>query len=435
MLKTNNVNISDTKKSIHWVTKSFLIVFSIVLLEGALRKWLNVPTIPLMGLRDLVVIFSIVYGLKYFNFRAFPEVFLLVWTFTIVILALSQNIVGLIPVPVVVIGIRSWLLYFWFALLCFRVFTKQDLVVIIKFLILTIIPMAILATIQQLSPVDAFINKQPPGAVGEIFTVVAGIVRPTATFTFTIGYSNYLSMIGPFIFWLISGGERFIENYTLKLIIVGSYFLGVIVSGSRGTLAMGLIMIIAWFITKIITKKLNISTKTVFLMPLIIGIGIYFLAPIVERATDANLSRIETASESENGTKRLINTFVVSNRIQDQFQLFGYGIGAASNAAGKFMDRSVFALGESEIDRIFSEGGIFGFFYEIIKVSISIFGLILSLKILVKSKNTLPFLFWVYLLLQLLTSPTSGQITVHAFTFLSLGLGWSLLRNYKRENF
>lgn len=429
------IDLENTNKSIHWLTKSFLIVFFIVLFEGALRKWLNVPTIPLMFLRDLVVVSSILYGLKYFSFRAFPEVSLLVWTFIVIIWTLIQNMSGLMPIPVVVIGIRSWLVYFWFALLCLRVFTKEDLNFIIKVLIATVIPMVVLTAIQHLSPVSSFINAQPEGG-GEIFIVIAGIVRPTATFSFTLGFTTYLAMIGPFIFWLMSDGVDFIKNYYYRLSIIGAYFLGVLVSGSRGAIMLAAVMLALWFLSKLLTKKLNISTKTILLLPFILGISLYFLTPIIERALDANISRIEAASQQEDTSSRIIDTFIGSSALWENFDIFGHGIGAGSNAARNFMPGSnSFLLGENEIDRILNEGGIIGLFFELIKVLISLSGLIISFKLLIKEKYTLPIFFWTYLTIQLLTATTTGQITVHAFTFLSLGLGWSLLRNYKRENF
>lgn len=324
------------KNSIHWVSKSFLIVFFLVLFEGALRKWLNFPTLALMALRDLIIFGSVLYGFKYFNFRKFPEVMLMLWSFIVLMWALFQGILEMIPAPVIVIGIRSWLLYLWFAVLCYRTFRSHDLKIIIELLYITILPMTILVVMQHLSPIDSFINKQPPGG-GEIFTVIAGIVRPSGTFSFTIGYTTYLAMIGPFVLWLLADGRNFIQNYYYRLILVGAYFLGVLVSGSRGALMISLLLVFVYFVSLIMTKRFKLSKKTVIIAPIIIGVSLYLLAPIIERAFDANLSRIENASKAEDTSRRTFDTFVGANKTWEKFQILGYGIGAGSNAAQKFI--------------------------------------------------------------------------------------------------
>jgi len=421
-------------KSLSFVAKSFLIVFFIVLFEGALRKWLGFPTLSLMFLRDFVVVFSLFYGLKYFQFRSFPEFFLLIWTFVIIVVSLLQNMSGLIPIPVVVIGIRAWIIYFWFSLLCLRVFSSEDVRFILKVLLYTVVPMVILATIQQLSPMHSFINKQPPGG-GKMFYVVPGIVRPSGTFSFTIGYTTYLAMISPLVMWLMSDGVDFIKSYYIRLVIIGSYFLGALVSGSRGALMLAVMMLGLLFLSKMVTKQLRVSTQSILLFPLILSASLYLLAPIIERALDANISRIESASKVEDTSTRIVDTFIGAEKTWENFQIFGKGIGGGSNAAGKFMPgRNTFAFGENEIDRILNEGGVLGVFFEIIKILISFSGLIIAWQLLMKEKYTLPLLFWTYLTIQLLTATTTGQITVHAFTFFSLGLGWSFLKIYKRES-
>ena len=422
------------KNRIHWVTKSFLIVFFIVLFEGALRKWLNFPSLALMALRDLIIFGSVLYGFKYFNFRRFPEVILMLWTFIVLIWTLFQGVLEMIPAPVIVIGIRFWLLYLWFAVLCYRTFRSHDLKTIINVLYITIFPMITLVVMQHLSPVDSFINQQPPGG-GEIFIVIAGIVRPSGTFSFTIGYTTYLAMIGPFVLWLLADGRNFIQNYYYRLIIIGAYFLGVLVSGSRGAIMLSLFLLFVYFISLIITKQFKLSKKTVILAPIIIGVSLYLLAPIIERAFDANLSRIEDASQVENTSNRIFDTFVGANKTWENFKILGHGIGAGSNAAQKFMpNQEMFALGENEIDRILNEGGIIGAFFEVFKIIVSISSLFISLKLLLFRKFTLPILVWSYMTIQLLTATTTGQITVNAFTFLSLGLSWYILKYYKERS-
>ena len=156
----------------------------------------------------------------------------------------------------------------------------------------------------------------------------------------------------------------------------------------------------------------------------------YYAYPFLEKAYNANISRVESASKSENVQTRIIDTFLGNKRTWDRFTLLGHGIGGGSNAARPFMapHGEEFIMGEMEIDRILTESGILGILFELLKVILIIFALFKTFGMLIKYKTTLPFLFWVYLSIQLLTTSTTGQITVHAFVFLSLAIGFKLLQ-------
>ncbi len=433
MMFQKDYNLTQQNNRLSLVTKAFLAIFFIVLFEGALRKWLFVPSIPLMLLRDVIVIATVIYGLnrRKFKFRAWPEFILMSWTVLVLSWALLQFIFQIMPFPVIFIGIRAWILYLWFAVLFARVVSRSELIFILKVMLWTMVPMVFLAVIQHLSPVHAFINRQAGGDDQYIFTVAKDIVRTTGTFSFTLGYTTYLALMTPLVLWLMSDGASLIKNYFIRLLFVGSFFLGIIVSGSRGAIFFTGGMLIMWSIISLLRGKYRkISPKTVFLMPILIVVVGYFLAPVIERAYEANTSRIESASRSEDVTSRIISIFIGSDEVWQEFDFFGKGIGAGSNAARSFMPatNNGFLLGENEIDRILNEGGILGLLFEFLKILVSIVGLILSVRILIKGKNFLPILFWVFLTVQLLTASTTGQITAHAFTFLSLAIGWALLK-------
>ncbi len=426
------------KNRISIIGKSFLLILFIVVFEGAIRKWL-IPSagIPLMLIRDLIAIGAIFFGinLRYFKFKSFPEFSLLVWTFIVMMWSLLQFVFEIIPFPVIFIGFRSWILYAWFALLCYRALRPYDVEVILKVLLLSLLPMVVLSVIQFMSPVHSFINKQP-GEGSVIFIVVKDIVRTTGTFTFTMGYTTYLALLSPLVLWMMSKKTIIFKNSTIRLLVIVSFFLGVLVSGSRATLLFTASMfgffIISMFFSGAYKK---ISSRSFFLGSIFIIITGYYTFPILEKAYNANISRIQTASMKEDVSTRIIETFIGSAKTWENMDIFGSGIGAGSNAARSFMPKGKddFVLGEMEIDRILNEGGLIGIFFSLFKLLIALYALTLSFKIMIKEKNMLVFLFWTYLTVQLLTSSMTGQITVHAFLFLSLGIGWTLLRSSKHR--
>lgn len=415
--------------------KAFLIILLIIILEGAIRKWiLSSVGIPLMALRDLIIIIFIAIGIKkrYLNFRNTSEFILLIWSFVVFIWSYIHFMIGLIPMQVMFLTFHFWILYIWFAVLMFRTLTDYDIKIILKLLIFSIVPMVILAVTQFLSPVESFINKQVDSLDGEgVFLLAAGIVRATGTFSFTMGYTTYLALLSPLVLWMMSSGSHFIKNELLRKIIIILFFLGVIVSGSRGAIFLTFGMFGFYLVVLLISGGFKkIKTQTIVASLFLLSTLVYFAYPFLELAYEANSLRMESASEQENVSQRIVDTFIGNQETWDNFSLLGKGIGGGSSAARSFMQTSEenFIMGEMEIDRILTEAGILGILFVFLKIFISIFGITKSYTILIKEKNTLPFLFWIYLTVQLLTTSTTGQITVHAFTILSLAIGLVLIR-------
>lgn len=423
--------------------KSFILLFLIVIFEGALRKWVN-PSfgIPLLGARDLIVIFLIIRAIKkrYLKFNKLPETIALIWTIVVFIWTALHIVLGLIPWNVGLLVFHFWILYLWLALLGYRTLTTYDVAKILKLLLFSLIPMVSLTITQFLSPVDSFINKKVGSTDAEgIFLVAAGIVRATGTFSFSMGYTTYLALLAPLIFWLMSS-KGLIKNALLKNIIIFLYFIGVLVSGSRGAIFFTIGMFAIYLVTLFLSAKFKkIKKRTILLSTILVMTIGYYAYPFLEMAYNANMSRVESASKSEDVETRIIDTFIGNERTWERFTLLGHGMGGGSNAARPFMSSSSsdqFIMGEMEIDRILTEGGIVGIIFELLKIILIVFALFKTFIMLIKYKITLPFLFWFYLSIQLLTTSTTGQITVHAFVFLSLAIGFKLLQRktiYKLE--
>lgn len=419
-----------------FTVKAFLVVLFIVLLEGAMRKWLFLPGTPIMLVRDLVVGIAILHGFRHGDYRinAWPELFLFGWSFLILLWALAQSLTGLMPLSVVFVGFRFWVFYAWFALLFARVVTKDELFLVFKILLLTIVPMVILALVQYYAPVGAFINRQASGSE-HVFVVVYGIVRTTGTFSFTAGFTTYLAFVSPLVFWLLADGATFFKSYLLRMSIIGAFFLGALISGSRGTLVFVAGMGGIWFLAMIIKGSYpKLSSKTLLLLPLMLAAGVYFVTPVVERAYMATTQRIETASK-ENMSERLVTIFFGSSKTWEDFSFFGHGIGAGSNAGRQFMKgygSEHFYFGEGGFDRMINAGGLMGILLYMIRIMIALAGSFIAFHIMMKQKNSLPLMFWTFLTLQMLSANIIGQITIHAFAFLALGMGWALLKKSVR---
>ncbi|MDO6712882.1 hypothetical protein Q4567_19265 [Aliiglaciecola sp. 2_MG-2023] len=428
-----------TWKNLHPVGKLFIAIFLIVLFEGAVRKWVwGSATIPLLGLRDLIVVYGVIWGggHRYFDARAPGDAILIFWTILIVVWTVLQMLSGLQPLIVGVIGFRFWVLYLWFALLCAKALNWQDLEYLFKIFSLTLLFMVPLAIVQFMSAPTAFINRQAGGDDQLIFTVMKDIVRTTGTFSFTAGYANYLAFVTPVVLWLMSGGLKNSLNSLLRLLIIGLFFVGVLISGSRAAIITTLFFAGMWFLALLFANKLPKISTAKMLFGLAGFVVLFFLLfPIMERSYDANANRFENAATSEDVGDRIKRMYMGSNETWEQFTFLGYGIGAGANASRGFMpsNNTGFLLGEGEIDRVLNEGGAVGMMLVLFKWLILIAGLLSSWRIFKRNNEFLSLSLWLVIAVQLPTGAIIGQLTVHAFSLLLLGLGFVSLACWQTE--
>ena len=423
-------------KDLHIVGKFFVAIFLIVLFEGAVRKWVwSGATLPLLGMRDLIVVIAVLWGImhRYFDFRAWPELFLFSWSMLIIFWTGIQLIIELQPPIVGMIGLRFWVLYLWFVLLCVRALKWQDIEYLFKFSALTLLFMVPLALVQFMSPPTAFINKQT-GDEQYIFQVIRGVVRTTGTFSFTIGYTTYLSFVTPVVLWMMSGGLKDSMKPMLRTLIIGLFFVGVLVSGSRGAIMTTVFFVGMLFVFLLLANKL----PRIFSVKMFLGLAglivlITLLFPILGRSFEANIERFETASRAEDLGGRILDIFIGSDRTWEKFDLLGHGIGAGANASAKFMGSGKFSLGEYEIDRTINEGGIIGLVQIVFKWLIVLIGLIQSRRIFIRYHEILPLLIWLVIAIQIPTGSIIGQLTVHGLMLLLLATGFTALSSWKNE--
>ncbi|MBR9867922.1 MAG: hypothetical protein GYB18_12580 [Oceanospirillales bacterium] len=428
-----------TWRSLHPVGKFFIAILLIVLFEGAIRKWIwDSATLPLLGLRDLIVVFAIFWGAlhRYFDARAIGEFILIAWTVLIFVWTFIQMLSGLQPPIVAAIGFRFWVLYLWFSLLCAKALCWQDIEYMFKIFALTLLFMVPLALVQFMSPPISFINRQAGGEDQFIFIVIKEIVRTTGTFSFTAGYTTYLTFVTPVVLWLMSGGLKDSIKPLLRLSIISLFFVGVTISGSRGAIITTLFFTGMWFLALLLANRIPKLSPAKMISGLTgLVVLLLLLFPVLTKSYDANAQRFETAAASENLGDRIIGMYMGSDETWEQFAFFGNGIGAGANASRGFMPSTVndFLLGENEIDRALNEGGVAGLMFTFFKWLMIFFGLLSAWRIFKRNNEFLPLSIWLVLSVQLPTSLIIGQLSIHAFVLLLLGLGFGSLVSWKSE--
>ena len=403
-----------------FIHNSFIVFLFLLFTEGILRKWFtNSYAIELIILRDSIIVICIIYAFKnqILDFTKKLEKILLLITLLIIFWSLIQLIITETTDTISIIGLRNWLIFYWFVVIFYKSLDYGDLGFILKLLTITFIPIVLLAYIQFLSPVESVINKGVDG--GFIFQVVDGVVRPSSIFTFTYGYNQYLAFLAPIILGLISLKGKFNISSKKKLLLLFFLLFAVLTCGSRSIIIYSAFLFVAYFYLNLF----NFNSISINIGKILILIISYFLIiNFLNEYFEIIFSRFETAAVQEDVFSRVIQMVLGSQNTWENYSIFGEGLGAASNMARPFLNTRNFYLGEFDSDRMLNEGGTLGILFLCVK---PIFILILfskcsQIKLISYERYIFSILILIFLVYQLMLSSITGQVTSHAFFILGL---------------
>lgn len=418
------------------IGKIFIAVMLIVLLEGAARKWVSGGlTVPLVALRDILAAYAVWYAARrgFMPMRSPFTAVLLGWSCCVIAWALLQVIVLQSSPVLMVIGLRFWLLYYWFAYACAAAMTREDFrrsAFVLLWIVILSMPLVVL---QQMSPPGALINLTPDTDERDIFVVVAGVVRPTATFSFTLGYTTLLAIALPVLFMLPGIRGTGFRVRTVFLLAFACILLGTFLSGSRGAIVTygafmaTYLLATLWFARG--PRKLSALVTMLALAGLALGAAMVF-----SEALQAITERFQLASEAEDFTTRLLSIFTGGPAVYEQFDWLGAGLGKGSNLAGYFQSgERTFLLAEDEPARILMEAGVLGALFLMLKVIAVVLVLFLALRSSHASRSGAPAVAGIAAVVALLSWSATGQLTVNAMigvllTFVALTFRFALAR-------
>jgi len=408
-------------------------VLLIATFEGAVRKWVPVPGLG-MGMiliRDLLVIGALWRGLREGCFPWIAPIIALV-TFSLLVLlwAALQIAWEQVPLAVVAIGIRGWLLYLWFGVLIWRTLDRPAVERVLEPLMILLIPMAVLATIQFGLPKEHWLNKQIDDDASTVYTVAFDLVRTTGTFSFNIGYGVFVGLAAaPALACAIGDLERWRDS-RWRYLPLSALVVATVVSGSRGLWAQVLLEVLGFLGVLMMMKRLSLWQLGGIVMGGMITIG---LVPVVfEKAFGAIISRVlEAQQQGENFFERALCSFAGYD-VWDRMDLLGAGLGLGNNAASQFMGKSVvngwcFLLAETEPAKILLEMGLIGAFALALKWWVAILGLGKAGHVALAGAGTLPVTLWIYAALMLTIAQITSNLGVHAFGWIAIGLAGASL--------
>jgi hypothetical protein len=369
----------------------------IVVIEGAIRKWLLPQASDMVYfLKDLVIFVAYCkYYLssepKYpFRLNIFNIVLLtfLVWgSVQVFTPSLGSPLIG-------IFGLKGYLFYvpmMWMLPFLFQ--SQEELYIFLRNYLLIVIPVAILAIVQFYSPVHSAINTYAGGIKAD--AVVDGNARVTATFPYLTGYGIFLSICFSALFPLISVAQKGIWKWLLLielLLVVGTSFM----TGARSVVLYESLFVVGYFGLILWTQPSKAFGQFKnFLLPLT------FVLALVPRffggAMDKFTARAVGASGAENNGTFLdrVISFIYEPELalKSKGLIDSYGIGAthqAMPAVRKFFKIYGGQLpppSEGDITRVIYDVGLIGFVLWYLLRIILIFALF---KVFLKLKT--PFL-------------------------------------------
>ncbi|MDI9640274.1 hypothetical protein QPK87_12795 [Kamptonema cortianum] len=399
--------------------KSVKAVFFLVVMEGALRKWVLPQASELIYfLKDFVLLgaYFQYYFLSALWRKAPPNrSFINVLIFLVLGWGVFQLFNTSLGSPIVGIwGMKNYLYYapmMWMLPSLFP--TEEDFYKFLRSHLLLLIPVGILGIVQYMSPVNSPINAYAPGQDVEAGIAVFGLsnrARITSTFAYINNYVPYLFVCFGLLIALFTKKQNvFWLQMTIAELILAS--INAFLTGSRTTIFAIGIFLIGYFSFKFMTQIASAIRllKWTFAPVVFGGIALFYgFQTEVDRILDRILYSGDVAD-------RIYLVFAEPFFYIKYKELDAFGPGSTHQATGIL--RSILGLPygeippvvESEMGKIMLEIGPIGFtFWYVLRVGIllSLFFLIFKLK-----RPFLRELALVAFLIQLIWIP--GQLVFH----------------------
>ena len=412
------INNKDVLKKWIWI------YFILLIIEGALRKWIF-PSLsaPLLIIRDPVAMVILYMAWKrkllaanYFTVTA--SVIAVVSVITAVYFGHGNFVVA-------IYGARILLLHFPLIFVIGSTFNYQDVLKIGKLCVYITLPMTVLIALQFYSPQSAWVNRGLGGDLqGGGFSGALGYFRPPGTFSFTTGVTQFYGFTATFMvfFWF--------TKYRLKkiLLIASTLCLLMAIPLSISRSLFFSVMVTFLFGAIALMKKPLLIFQS-FIALVLIGYLVYFLSGTAafQGITHVFMTRFDSASKTEGGLKgTLIDRYLggmigaLNSSVNEPF--FGHGLGMGTNVGGMLLTgKQDFLISEGEWGRLIGELGLFlGLIVILLRVLLSA-QLALKAYKEIRNSNVLP---WILASFALLMIPQGqwAQPTTLGFSVMAGGL-------------
>ena len=340
--------------------------FVLLIFEGTLRKWV-LPQFSdvLLVVRDPVVLAIYFLALKA---RVFPRnayilalgiIAILSWLVALLVLSPYISIKALVLVTG--FGFRSNYLHLPLIFILGKVLTAEEVKNFGQWILIGLIPMAVLLAIQFNSAPDAFINRTAGLGDTQQITAGGGKIRPPGTFSFVSGVIFYSALAAAYLLYgaLTRGLYRNWLLYSAGFALV----LTIGVSGSRSVL-LAVLVVVSSMAVIIFVRPSAINRFGRNLLIVVLAVFVASRLPVFNEGVQVLSDRFTDTAEADQKAiaaglmERLLGGFTEGLRLLPHAPIGGYGLGIGTNGGAKFLTgRTIFLLTEGEWGRIVLESG------------------------------------------------------------------------------
>jgi hypothetical protein len=355
---------SATDELVTAARRMIWLYFWLLIFEGALRKWIPPLSVPLLVVRDPLVLLIYLQAVRCRRFpanAAMAVYFLLLTLF--ILLALVQVTAGIGGGPLVAAyGLRTDFLHLPLIFVIPQVFSYADVLKLGKWILILSIPMAALMVLQYMSPPDSWINAATAADAKQI-AFVEGKIRPAGTFSFVTGAAHFYILATAFVIYALAEKRAV---YSRWLVWAALFSIAIVqpISGSR-TLVLGCALIAVGAIAFAILNPER--AHRIIAMAILIGaaVGALSLTSFFQEAVTTFMTRWDQANAATGGVQRglvwrFLSTLLDAFDVLPTAGFLGKGLGMGTGAGSTLMTgSSQFLLAESEWPRVVLESGPF----------------------------------------------------------------------------
>jgi hypothetical protein len=330
-----------------------------VILQGALRKWAFPNLAVLYLIQDVPLLMAYIFACwKGLIWGGKLALICMVVSIVLSIQTMVQLIFVDLHLRTAVVGLHHYIFYLpilFIAPVCFNRMHRRRFV---RWNLISIVPMAMIALVQSRSPKGAWINRTSAGD-DTAFGLGTDVVRATGTFNFTLTYSIWCGMMTGLVLgeWLLPRRQRCFKSTFLLLVCTLGAILATMVSGSRTAVFLSGLGFMGGFAAVIFTRnaKMIVRFSVIILLLPILAVVAYIAAPASLSALADRFSGDYYQEDLKARTAHMLFGFTYV----PQFSVLGRGIGYGIPAANPSVAAVGIVLSEHEPIRMVQELGSF----------------------------------------------------------------------------
>ena len=383
-----------TPERLKQIRRLLWLYFVLLILEGALRKWV-LPGLsnPLLLVREPVALLALFWCWPLLRKRQYQQWLqpLFVVGPLCFVFAIS---VGHGDIFTALYGLRVLVLQLPLIFVFASVFDRVDVIRFAWVILWLSIPMTVLLVLQSNQPDSHILNIGAGGLGTASFDGALGRSRPSGTFSFISGVATFYGLAASSLFILLYNSSIRLGGRIICILAGIALVVALPVSISR-TLLGNYIAVILAVVTAQVISRAKLFPLFAGLLAVVLAIGIATRIPVFQDTSEAFMARWTTAGSQYADRDEVGDTGVVVGQIQGRvlpditgpFQnlgnapILGYGIGMGSNVGAQRLGTHNFELGEGGWSISFGEMGlVLGLVFVIWRIALSFWILRLALQ-------------------------------------------------------